>query len=81
MSFYNTPPSPLRFQASAGCSWKHPVDVFHAGMGCLPHNRQLHAVAKYPEHKPPGFSVDVLPKEISDALIKEEKKKSKSKKK
>jgi len=27
------------------------------------------------------FSVDVLPKEISDALIKEEKKKSKSKKK
>ena len=36
---------------------------------------------KYPELDTHQFSVDVLPKEISDALIKEEKKKSKSKKK
>ena len=36
---------------------------------------------KYPELNAHKFSVDVLPKEISDALIKEEKKNSKSKKK
>ena len=36
---------------------------------------------KYPELDTHQFSVDVLPKEISDALIKEEKKKSKSNKK
>ena len=36
---------------------------------------------KYPELDTHQFSVDVLPKEISDALIKEEKKNLKSKKK
>lgn len=36
---------------------------------------------KYPELDTHQFSIDVLPQEIGDALIKEDKKKSKSKKK